>query len=362
MALTKPILYAIPAFDATTAYTFQFNVIGGTQVAANTLVISLNSNNQVVYNQKQETFKFEHNLPANTLTNGNYYNATLYTSDAEGNQSVASNTVQFYCYTTPTLIFNNIQQNGTINNSTFTFNFTYNQEQNEPLNTYIVNLYDAQGLQVSTSGEQYASTEEVPLALNYTISGFADATGYSIEVNGVTINNTSVTTGQVDFTVSYTFPNIYSLLQLQNNCSGGYINLKSNIAIIEGEVVPPPPIYIDDKELDLREEGSYVVWDDGYIVNGNFTGIIIGRDFTPYSTIFKFTNNDGDTITINWQQGYENGDDSGTLMAYAQLIANHQSTIAYNIKTAMIPIPTPDQKITVWFRRINNIYEIYLGT
>ena len=362
MALTRPVLYNIPAFDATVQYTVQFNSIGGSQVTGNRLVIATNSDNQTVYDETQTTFKFEHILPANTLTNGTYYNATLYTIDADSNQSVASNIVQFYCYTTPTLTFTDLTPNGTITNSTFTFNFTYSQEQNEPLNYYVVNLYDAQGLIVATSGEQYADNTNVPLTLSYTINGFADSTNYAIEVNGTTINNTVVTTGQISFSVKYTHPNVYTLLELQNNCSGGYINLKSNVAIIDGEVVPPPPIYIDDKELDLREEGSYVVWDEGYVVNGDFTGIIVGRDFTEYSTIFTFTNvADGSTVTIQWMMGYENSDNTNPLMAYAVLTASHGTSIVYQIRTDFVTIPNETQPVTVWFRRVNNIYDIYLS-
>ena len=362
MALTRPVLYNIPAFDATVQYIVQFNSIGGSQVTGNRLVIATNNDNQTVYDEQQTTFKFEHTLPANTLTNGTYYNATLYTIDADGNQSVASNIVQFYCYTTPTLTFTNLIPNGTVTNSTYTFNFTYAQEQNEPLNYYVVNLYDAQSLLVATSSEQYTASTDVPLNLSYTVNGFADATNYAIEVNGTTINNTVITTGRISFSVSYTSPNIYTLLELQNNCSGGYVNLKSNVAIIDGEVVPPPPVYIDDKELDLTQEGSYVVWDEGYQVNGDFTGILVGRNFTPYSTIFAFTNvQDGSTVTINWLNGYENGDNTQPLMAYAQLVANQGGTVVYNIKTAMIDIPSATDVVTIWFRRVNNIYELYLN-
>lgn len=362
MALTRPVLYSIPAFDADVSYVFRFNSIGGSQVVKNRLVIATNADNTTVYDEQQETFKFEHTLPANTLTNGTYYNATIYTYDNEGNISQASNIVQFYCYSTPTLTFTNIQPSGTITNSNYTFNFTYNQVQNEPLNTYTVNLYDAQGLIIATSNELYANSTNVPLDLSYTFTGFSDSTNYSIQVIGYTINNTYIISSQVNFSVNYISPNIYSIVELQNNCSGGYVNLTSNVAIIDGEVIPGPPIYIDNEELDLTQEGSYIVWDEGYKVDGDFTGILVGRDFTPYSTILTFTNvQDGSTVNINWLEGYENGDNTQPLMAYAQLIVNQGGTVVYNIKTAMIEIPDVTNIITVWFRRVNNVYEIYLN-
>ena len=72
MALTTPILYSVNAFDATQAQVFNFNVLGGNQVTANTLTIKNNATLSTVYSATQTTFKFEHTLPANTLTNGNY--------------------------------------------------------------------------------------------------------------------------------------------------------------------------------------------------------------------------------------------------------------------------------------------------
>lgn len=88
----------------------------------------------------------------------------------------------------------------------------------------------------------------------------------------------------------------------------------------------------------------------------------MGRNYTPYSTLLTFTNpTDGSTVNINWLEGYENGDDTQTLMAYAQLIVNQGMTIVYSIKSSMITIPQSTDIVTIWFRRINNIYDIYLN-
>ena len=102
MALTTPILYSVSAFDAQNSFIFQFASIGGSQVVANTLTIKDNATLTTVYSATQTTFKFEHILPANTLTNGTYYQATLTTKDAQGNISNASAPIQFYCYSQPT--------------------------------------------------------------------------------------------------------------------------------------------------------------------------------------------------------------------------------------------------------------------
>ena len=127
MALTTPILYSINAFDAIQAQTFSFNVLGGSQVVANTLTIKNNATLAVVYSETQTTFKFEHILPANTLTNGTYYQATLTTKDAQGNESNASAPIQFYCYSQPMFEISNMPSGNVITNSSYAFTVTYNQ-------------------------------------------------------------------------------------------------------------------------------------------------------------------------------------------------------------------------------------------
>ena len=365
MALTRPVLLTVSAFDATTAYTFRFNSIGGDQVVKNRLVINDNATNTTVYDQQQTTFRYEHTVPAGTLTNGTYYNATVYTYNNAGDMSVASNVIQFYCYSTPTIQFTNVQEGGTVGNAAYAFEFTYSQAQNEALNYYTVNLYDTAGLLISTSGEQYANSTTVPLDLSYTFTGFDDGAEYGIEVVGSTINSTIVRTGIVNFSVIYTQPNVFTLIELRNNCAGGYINITSNIAIIDGEVSPAPPIFIDNKELDLRGDDAYVVWDEGYEILGGFTGIIIGRDFNPYSKIFQMSDTNGNIIEILWMLGYEHPEQdisTQTLCAYARLnVKPLGANVFYTIKSELIPNPADTSYVKIWLRRINDLYEIHIN-
>lgn len=104
MALIKPLLLNAPAFDATVESIFTFTVpSGGDQVTKNRLTIIDQSTGTQIYQAKQTTFAFTHTVPAGTLTNGVYYQATLITYDAQNNPSSQSNAVQFYCYSTPCL-------------------------------------------------------------------------------------------------------------------------------------------------------------------------------------------------------------------------------------------------------------------
>ena len=351
MALTTPILYTVDAFDATKVQTFSFNVIGGSQVVANTLTIKDNATLATIYSQTQTTYKFSHNLPANTLTNGTYYQATLTTKDAQGNESNASSPIQFYCYSQPTFEISNMPSNNVIPNSNFAFTVTYNQAQGEILNAYVFNLYSTSGALISTSNTMYNTDTSLPLNISYLFSGFEDNASYSIEVTGVTANGTQITTGRISFTTNYTSPETFSDLLLANNCKGGYITIKSNVIGIDGVSNPETPTYIDNKEIDLREAGSYVEWVEGYTVTDNWTMRLWGRDFTPNSEIFRFSNTDGDIITIEY-----NVDET---QCWFELKAKHNDWLwGYVTESTRIALPTGSEQVFCWLRRIDNLYDL----
>ena len=351
MALTTPILYSVSAFDATQAQTFLLNVLGGSQVVANTLTIKNNATLATVYSATQTTFKFEHILPANTLTNGTYYQATLTTKDAQGNVSNASAPIQFYCYSQPMFEISNMPSGNVITNSSYAFTVTYNQAQGEILNAYVFNLYSVSGALISTSNTMYNTDTSLPLNVSYLFSGFEDNASYSIEVTGVTTNGTQITTGRIPFTTSYTKPDMFSFLFLTNNCKGGYITIRSNVVGIDGISNPKMPTYIDNKEIDLRETGSYVEWVEGYTATDDWTMRLWGRDFTPNSEIFRFSNTDGDIITIEYC-----ADDTN---CWFEMRAKHNDWLwGYVTESSHIALPTDTEQIFCWLRRIDNLYEL----
>ena len=351
MALTTPILYTVSAFDAIQEQVFNFNVLGGNQVVANTLTIKNNATLATVYSATQNTYKFIHTLPANTLTNGTYYQATLTTKDAQGNESSPSAPIQFYCYSQPIFEISNMPNGNIITNSSFAFTITYNQAQGEILNAYVFNLYSASGALISTSNTMYNTDASLPLNVSYLFSGFEDNASYSIEVTGVTANGTQITTGRIPFTTAYTKPNILSSLFLTNNCKGGYITIKSNIIDINGISNPEIPTYIDNKEIDLREAGSYVEWVEDYTVTDNWTMRLWGRDFTPNSEIFRFSNIDGDIITIDYHVD--------ETQCWFELRVKHSGWLwGYVTESAHVALPNETEQVFCWLRRIDNLYEL----
>lgn len=303
--LTQPIVNPISAFDATRAHNITFTVIGGAQVVANRLVISNNETGAIVYNKTAITMKLEHTIPANTLTNGGYYNAVVYTIDNANNESVASTAVPFYCYSQPVLTIDNIPATETIENGTYTFTGTYIQQEGEILNSYQYTLYDSNKNVLSKTPLIYYETDS---SLSYTFVGMSNDTSYYIELSGETVNGTHITSGVIYFTVRYIQPASFAICDLVNNCDDGYIQVSSNIVAIDGKSNPDPPIYIDDKEVDLRDPDNWVEWDSGFRIQDDFTLRAWGRDFNPYEPIITLKN-DIDTpqtpnkIEMKWMTG-----------------------------------------------------------
>lgn len=352
MALIRPILYSISAFDATNSQVFNFNVSGGDQVVKNRLVISRQSDNVVVYNDVQTTFAFRHIVPANTLTNGEYYSAYVITYNSDDEQSAPSLGIQFYCFSSPSFVFSNIPINRVIGNASYNFIVTYNQNESEYLKSYTFDLYNSERVLLSSSGIQYiTSTPTLPLNVNYTFSGFNDRETYYIKATGQTMHGMNVDTGLVLFSVQYEVPNIFSIIGLTNNCEGGYITIQSNLVGISGESNPDPPIYVDDDTaVDLTGTGDYVLWNSGYEINGDFTASLWGREFNANSEIINLISGT-QILTINYRS-------AGNNFYYAELIVK-EGVNTYYIYTDSIYV-YPEDELQIWFRRIGSLYELGL--
>ena len=361
MPLVRPTLIQTPAFDATQEHTFTFVVQGtSSQIVSNKLTIRNQETNDIVYQESQETFRYEHIVNAGELTNNTYYNATVTITDASGEESPESIPIQFWCYTTPTVEFTNLPVNNLVQNATYTFEFTYNQAEGEAINSYIMNLYNDEDVLISSSGILYATDGTPPFNGSYTFTGFENATAYSIELQATTINNTIVSTDRIDITVQYTRPDLFTLVELTNNCDEGYISIRSNIVLIEGTSNPDPPTYIDNEEVDLTQEGSWVRWDEGYSISGDFLTRVWFRNPTSNSEILRFSNIQGQTISLYYREGYENVE-AADMQAYMELYVTSLQNLDYYIFSNFTSILPETDSYNIWITRENYIYQLQLA-
>lgn len=357
MALTQPILNSIAAFDATQEHIFSFISIGGDQVTGSQLTIYDNETGTKIYQGNHTSFKFEFPLSADILTNGKYYNATISTINNAGQFSEPSNPVAFYCYTEPVLSITNISTGSTIEQSNYMFQGSYFQNEGELLNGYQYTLYNSNKEKISQSAILYDGLYQ------YTFSGMANDTSYYVEISGVTVNNTPVSSGLILFTIRYIQPASFAICDLINNCQNGYIQISSNIVSIDGKSEPDPPKYIDDKEVDLTDEGNWVQWDEGFNIQNDFTMRIWGRSFKDDETIVTMKNElDTETIPNRIEMKFMETSIVETLPMYIEAHNNIVTTInAVNELITDLNIggngyqkvtqvsPTPDNPSEVYF-------------
>ena len=253
MALVKPTINDISAFDAKSAYTVTFTASGGDQVVKNEIYITLNSdaNESSVYNNTVTTYDLSHVIPANTLVNGRYYKVKIRTYDRLNNASAWSDYYPFYCYTTPSLYFTNGIPS-TITTTSYNFSLTYAQTEGEKLDYAIIRLYNNNNVEIKNSGNLY-STSSPPIIFNYIINNLENYKQYKVRATAMTVNGTMVDTGLISFVVNYnTIPIVTELTATLDNCNN-YVNVKSEPIIrIGAESNPTTLTYLyNNTEVDL---------------------------------------------------------------------------------------------------------------
>ena len=214
-------------------------------------------------------------------------------------------------------------------------------------------MYDAQRNLLSTSGMMYTSgVSNLPLIVSYQFNSLQDNTFYFVQATGQTLQGTQISTGFIGFSVSYVEPSVFSVINLTNNCQGGYIIIRSNLSDIPGTSNPSPPLYIDENTaVDVTENGSYIIWDRGFSLYSDFTASLWGREFTENSNIITLSSNSSGELTINYRKD-ENG------LFYAELFIKENNVIYY-LYTNSIVVNESDS-LQIWFRRISGLYEIGL--
>lgn len=318
MALVTPIVNSISALDATEANTITFTASGGEQVVKNEIRILTNDFNEIiVYSNIETTHVFGQTVPANTLTNGMYYKVMFRTYDILDNTSEWSNYQPFYCYTTPTLSFN-ISDEEIIRDSSYDLTLTYNQLENERLESAVIYFYDSEGNLISSSGKLFNSNLP-PIIFNYPLRDLENNKTYKIKADATTVNGTIVTTGIISFYTSYEIIDTEGKLYVNVNSCEGYMDIKSSpiLNVPKGEYDYNPDVlsYIDyNTKLDLSSvvgkidlEDEYSYWVKWYDVFPVATSFLFRLWFYPARISFKVaelvSDDESNHITITYNRG-----------------------------------------------------------
>lgn len=264
--LSTPSIYAVDAFDPAYPHSFEFYYVGN-QAVSNRAIITDNSTQAQVYNVKQDGLRLNHVLPANTLLVGHSYTIQIQVYDADGNQSNLSNSVLFYCFSTPQFYFSNVNDGDALSVANFELKLTYLQPESEPLSEYKYYVYDNTKSLLSTSESYYTDAN-----LSYMIYGLKNNTTYYIRAIGKTQHGMSLDTGYVKVIIKYNTVKSNVLFEAINDKITGCIIIRTNILSV-GYNTKNNNYTIENGEVHL--ENNILTYETG--VDGDFCLIVKAR-------------------------------------------------------------------------------------
>ena len=133
----QPLLNIIPNFDALKGNVFGFTYLGSERIITNQLEIRENRLNSLpVYTRESTKFDKNHEIGPNILQNGKNYLARIRVKLDGDKWSVWSPEVPFITLRTPSLIFQNLQEDKYVYNNDILMSVIFQQEQGDRVDTY----------------------------------------------------------------------------------------------------------------------------------------------------------------------------------------------------------------------------------
>lgn len=317
------------------------------------------------------SLKMSHILPANALVRNRRYQARLCVYDRDGNESYPSPPIRFHCYGIPQFFLmyegerldkdkGGNEPRITIHNSSATFNVYYSQTQNLALNSYRLDLYDAQK-QLLTEGKprflgayQGFGDLDYTAAPEVTVRGLQDDGRYFVQAVGESEYGMTIYSPMVELNVEYLSPPQFSVIEATNIERDATIRVHSNLTIIEGYCSVDPPRYINNERIDLGASGAYVRFDKGFTLNGDFALHIEGYNFIFYHDFLEIQNGDY-TITLKLMRGWFDEDMKEHAYIKCKVFNNCTN---YEVYSHMMLVPGYNDLVYVWLRRKGNHYQV----
>lgn len=338
--MAKPIVNKIIPFDAEINKEISFTW-NGNQSYANRLIIYNADSMETVYDKKITTFTHSHTIPAKTLKNGKKWIAQFQTFDIDDSKSDLSDKLYFQTFKTPLFYFYELENGQTIHSASYEAQIYYLQEDYEDIQSFRFYLYDGTKTLLKESDTLYDSEH-----IKYIYKGLDNHTVYYLKCHGITANGMEIDTDYVEIYTDYKMPSTYGIIYAENDPLHGYIKYHTNIKVIQ---------YNGNKTfnfvngmIDLRNDNDGIYYDEGFVIEDNFTlklrGMYLNQTAkilelrnTKYSlTVESFLYDDG---TTRFKLTVPNG--LGNYILYSDAISFQ-----------------PTEMTCVWIRRINDIYQL----
>lgn len=263
----------IISFDVT----FQYK---DNQAVKNRAVITDTETYSIIYDATQIGMKLSHTVPANTLAPGKRYIIQIQVFDEDGNSSLLSDQMSFYCYTTPSFSITNLTNDMIIKNASVTPAIEYSQTEGETIANFQFILYDYSKMQINTSPIYYQIESN-----SYTFYSLDNNTVYYIRAIGETSHGITLSTDYIKVNIRYASIPANAVFIAENVYDSGYVHIQSNIADV-GYI--EENCTISDGVL-IIENGS-LAYNEGFEVNGNFY-FRLSIEKIPIGTFFKTNDN-----------------------------------------------------------------------
>ena len=342
--MAKPIINKIISVDASQDYTVTMTY-NGNQPYSNRLIIYDGNTFDVLYDETIDSFLLSHIIPAGTLDNGKKYAVQVQFFDIDGVASVLSDKYYFWTLKTPLFYFEGMKKEedednvNVIKSASLEVNVHYSQPDWEDIISYKFSIYDETKKLLSESDILYYSG-----TISYIYRGLLNDTVYYIRCTGITERGIELNTGDIKIFVQYENANVYSRIYSECNEYNGMVKYHTNLILIE----PDEDNYeYDDGFIYLLDKT--LTYSKNFLISGDFTMSIKCKDAYRETTLLKCGNeNYGFTLSSIFS-------DDERLM-YKLVVPNGICNyVLYSNKLDDIDM---DDLVTIYIRRINNIYQI----
>lgn len=339
--MAKPNIVRMSPVDSTKDFVISMTY-SGTLPYSNRIILYDATTLAVLYDNTIENLNYsiEQTVPANTLTNGKKYAVQGQVFDINGKASALSDKMYFWCLATPSFYFDGINNEQIIDTASIYANLVYEQSDWEDIGEYRFYLYD-EVKQLLVESETFYGTDH----LTYAYRGLSDDKFYYIRAVGTTVNGIQMDTGYIKIFINYENPEDYKLIYAECNEQNSMVTYQTNFVVINPS----------DTTAEYEYENGWInlidktlTYDKDFIVNGDFTMSIRGKDMYRNATILKCSN---DTMGFTLSSYiYDDGS-----MRYKLLVPNGLCNYILYSEPIM---PEEQDIVTIHIRRINNIYQI----
>ena len=338
--MSKPVVNVIRPFDSTQDTIVSMSYIGNIPYS-NRIIVYDALTLEVLFDDTSVGFTLNHTIPANTLINGKKYAIQGQVFDSNGNASALSDKSYFWCFATPSFYFSNVTNEEVINTASFYATLVYEQPDWEDISEFRFYLYD-EVKNLLIESEPYYVTDN----MNYPYRGLEDDKFYYIRALGATKNGIQMDTGYIRIFVNFENEEKYQLIYAECNEQNSVVTYQTNFVVINPS----------DTSTEYEYENGWInlldktlVYDQDFIVSGDFTLSIRMKDVYRTTTVLKCSNESMGFALSSY--------------VYDDLTMRYKLTVPNGLCNYILysqPImPEVWDVVTIHIRRINNIYELY---